>query len=156
MPESTSVMVWAKITAAGRSPIIFVSSGVKLNSQRNILDILEAELLPWARQQLIVHIGLFNKTLVHHMAPKWIQAGFRPTFQHWLAKMNGPQGAQIWTLSIFLCGQFWRVRFAELLMIHWINWSWSCYKNGHWSLKKYCVPPVKLTRVDWSLSLKIK
>ena len=42
------VMVYAAITATGRSPIVFVPSGVKLNSQRCISDILEAELLPWA------------------------------------------------------------------------------------------------------------
>ena len=45
-----SVMVWAGITATGRSPLVFVPSGVKLNSQRYISDILEAELLPWARK----------------------------------------------------------------------------------------------------------
>ena len=43
-----SVMVWAAITATGRSPLVLVPSGVKLNSQRYISDILEAELLPWA------------------------------------------------------------------------------------------------------------
>ena len=43
-----SVMVWAANTAPGRSPLAFVPSGVKLNSQRYIWDILEAELLPWA------------------------------------------------------------------------------------------------------------
>ena len=41
-----SVMVWAAITATGRSPLVFVPSGVKLHSQRYISDILEAELLP--------------------------------------------------------------------------------------------------------------
>ena len=41
-----SVMVWAAITATGRSPLVFVPSGVKLNSQGYISDILEAELLP--------------------------------------------------------------------------------------------------------------
>ena len=61
MPESTFVMVWAAITATGRSPLAFVPSGVKLNSQRYIWDILEAELLsralkhfdgaPWTLQQ---------------------------------------------------------------------------------------------------------
>ena len=45
-----SVMVWAAITVTGRSPLVFVLSGVKLNSQRYISDILEAELLPWARE----------------------------------------------------------------------------------------------------------
>ena len=42
----TSVMVWKAVTATGRSPLVFVPSGVKLNSQRYISDILEGELLP--------------------------------------------------------------------------------------------------------------
>jgi hypothetical protein len=31
-----SVMVWAAVTATGRSPLVFVPSGVKLNCQRYI------------------------------------------------------------------------------------------------------------------------
>ena len=46
----TSVMVWAAVTTTGRSLLVFVPSGVKLNSQRYISDILEGELLPWARE----------------------------------------------------------------------------------------------------------
>ena len=46
----TSVMARAAVTATGRSPLVFVPSGVKLNSQRYISDILEGELLPWARE----------------------------------------------------------------------------------------------------------
>ena len=45
-----SVMVWAAITATGISSLVFVPSEVKLNSQRYISYILEAELLPWARK----------------------------------------------------------------------------------------------------------
>ena len=43
-------MVWAVITAAGRSALVFVPSGVKINSELYISDILEAELLPWAHR----------------------------------------------------------------------------------------------------------
>ena len=43
-----SVMVWAAITATGRSSLVFIASGVELNSQCYILD---AELLPWASKQ---------------------------------------------------------------------------------------------------------
>ena len=48
-----SVMVWAAIRATGRSSLVFVPSGVKLNSQRYISDILEAELLPWACKHFV-------------------------------------------------------------------------------------------------------
>ena len=48
----TSVMVWAAVTATERSLLVFVPSGVKLNSQRYISDILEGELLPWGPRAL--------------------------------------------------------------------------------------------------------
>ena len=44
-------MVWAAVTATERFPPVFLS-GAKLNNHRFIFicNILEAELLPWARQ----------------------------------------------------------------------------------------------------------
>lgn len=72
------VMVWAAITATGRSPLVFVPSGVKLNSQRYISDILGGELLPWARK----HFDDVPWTLQQDSAPSrgskmtqsWIRA----------------------------------------------------------------------------------
>ena len=43
-------MVWAAVTTTGRLPLFFVLSEEKLNSHRFICNILEAKLLPWARQ----------------------------------------------------------------------------------------------------------
>ena len=51
-----SVMVWAAVTATGRTPLLFVPSGVKLNSPRYIKDILEGCLLPWANK----HFDIFS------------------------------------------------------------------------------------------------
>ena len=42
-------MVWVIVTETGRSPLLFVPSGAKLNSQRYIADILKSCLLPWAK-----------------------------------------------------------------------------------------------------------
>ena len=63
-------MVRAAITATKRFPLVFVPSEVKLNSQRYISDILEAELLPWARK----HFDDAPWTLQQHSAPvTWLQ-----------------------------------------------------------------------------------
>ena len=48
--NSTSVMFWAAVTATGTSLPFFVPSGVKLNSSQYISDILQGQLLPWARE----------------------------------------------------------------------------------------------------------
>ena len=49
--NSQSVMVWAVVIATERSLLFFVPTGVKLYSERYVLDILEGCLLPWAEQQ---------------------------------------------------------------------------------------------------------
>ena len=38
----------AAVTPSGRTPLIIVSSGEKLNSERYVSNILESHLLPWA------------------------------------------------------------------------------------------------------------
>ena len=43
-----SVMVFAGITSNGKTPLIFVPQGVKVNSA-NYLDLLRTEVLPWAQ-----------------------------------------------------------------------------------------------------------
>ena len=56
-------MVWAAVTETGRSPLLFVTSGVKLNSQHFIADILEDCLLPWAKSTSKELPGSCNRTL---------------------------------------------------------------------------------------------
>lgn len=46
-PEQT--MVWAAVCASGKSPLVFVGKGVKINKDNYIKDILEGALLPWTR-----------------------------------------------------------------------------------------------------------
>lgn len=42
------IMVWAAVTADGRSPIVFIEPGVKVNAQYYRESILEVALKPWA------------------------------------------------------------------------------------------------------------
>ncbi|KAF2365470.1 hypothetical protein FHG87_003773 [Trinorchestia longiramus] len=48
--NAQSVMVWAAVTVTGRSPLVFVPCGIKLNSERYIFLILESKLLPGATE----------------------------------------------------------------------------------------------------------
>ena len=52
-----------------QSPLVVVPSGVKLNSQPSISDNLELNCFPGHASTLMVHLGLFNKTRLRHMAP---------------------------------------------------------------------------------------
>lgn len=46
-----SVMVWAAVTAEGRTPLVFIEQGVKVNQQIYRQKVLSRELIPWARKQ---------------------------------------------------------------------------------------------------------
>lgn len=46
-----SVMVWAGVTAEGRTPLVFIDQGVKVNQQVYRKKVLNDALLPWARKQ---------------------------------------------------------------------------------------------------------
>ena len=44
-----SVMVWAAVTANGRSPLVFVDQGIELKEENYQTDILEGSLLIWTQ-----------------------------------------------------------------------------------------------------------
>ena len=62
-PES--VMIWAGICATGKTPLVFVGKGVKINQEVYQRDILEAVVLPWAR----THFGNSFWTFQQDSAP---------------------------------------------------------------------------------------
>ena len=69
-------MVRAAITADGRSPLVFIDRGVKINAEYYRENILEGALKPWARK----HIGHRLWTLQQDSAPsQWARAT-----QEWL------------------------------------------------------------------------
>lgn len=44
-----SIMVWAGICASGKTPLVFVDPGVKINKNYYLQEILQGALEPWAR-----------------------------------------------------------------------------------------------------------
>lgn len=59
------VMVWAAVTADGRSPLIFLESGVKVNATVYRESVLEGALKPWAHK----HFGIRPYTFQQDSAP---------------------------------------------------------------------------------------
>ena len=101
----TSVMVWAAVTATGRSLLVFVPSGVKLNSQRYISDILEGDLLPWARK--------------HFEGAPWI-------LQQDSAPSHGSRMTQRWIqahILAFISKEDWPPRSPDLYTLDFSMWS---------------------------------
>ena len=66
-------MVWAAVTETERSPLLFVTYGVKLNSQHYIANILQGCLLPWAKK----HVQGVPWSLQPLALPKSPSPGFR-------------------------------------------------------------------------------
>lgn len=48
--KPASIMVWGGITSSGRTPLVFIEQGAKLNSQMYVKAILEKTLKPWAKK----------------------------------------------------------------------------------------------------------
>lgn len=101
-----AVMVWAGICATGKTPLIFVDQGVKINQEVYRRDILEAEVLPWARR----HFGQKSWTFQQDSAPahrarntqEWCKANF-PRFitpQEWppYSPDLNPMDYSIWSI----------------------------------------------------------
>lgn len=61
----SQVMVWAAVTADGRSPVVFIEPGVKVNATYYRENILEGALEPWARK----HFGRKEWTFQQDSAP---------------------------------------------------------------------------------------
>ncbi|GFW32533.1 DDE_3 domain-containing protein [Trichonephila clavipes] len=53
-----SIIVWDGISASGKTPLVFVEEGVKINQKVYQRYILEAVVLPWAQK----HFGKTNWT----------------------------------------------------------------------------------------------
>lgn len=59
------VMVWAAVTADGRSPLVFIERGVKINAEYYREKVLEGALKPWATK----HFGRRRWTFQQDSAP---------------------------------------------------------------------------------------
>ena len=100
-----SVMIWAAVTPSGRSPLVFVPSGVKLNSERYVSDILESHLLPWADK--------------HFQGLPW-------SLQQDSAPSHGSKMTQTWIqrkIPSFISKELWPARSPDLNPLDFSIWS---------------------------------
>lgn len=56
-----SVMVWAAVTSNGRSPLVFIEKGVKVNQQVYQQKVLNDALIPWTRKQFGTNSWTFQQ-----------------------------------------------------------------------------------------------
>ena len=88
--NSQSVMVWAAVTTTGRSPLFFVPTGVKLNSERYVSDILEGCLFPWAEQQFKDESWTLQQDLAPSHGSKFTQSWILRKISSFTSKEDWP------------------------------------------------------------------
>ncbi|KAF2344942.1 hypothetical protein FHG87_024302 [Trinorchestia longiramus] len=97
-------MVWAAVTATGRSPFVFVPSGAKLSSERYIYLILESKLLPWVTEYF---------------------QGSRWNLKQDSAPSHGSSVTQIWiqrNIPSFISKYVWQARIPDLIPLDFSIW----------------------------------
>lgn len=87
---SKSLMVWAGICATGKTPLVFINSGVKINKDVYQKDILEDVVIPWAKK----HFGNQHWTFQQDSAPshraKAVQEWCRTHFPDFISSQEWP------------------------------------------------------------------
>ncbi|KAF2357103.1 hypothetical protein FHG87_012141 [Trinorchestia longiramus] len=98
-------MVWAAVTATGRSPLVFVPCGVKLNSERHISLILKLKVLPWATE----HFRDSPWSPQHDSAPSHVSN----VIQTWIQR----------NILSFISKDVWPVKSLDLNLFYFSIWS---------------------------------
>lgn len=101
-----SVMVWGGICASGKTPLIFVEKGVKLNKENYLRDILQSVVLPWSQQHFENQFWTFQQDSAPSHGAKivqqWCQANFSDiiTAQEWppYSPDLNPMDYSIWSI----------------------------------------------------------
>ena len=83
-------MVWAAVTESGRSPLVFVEQGVKLNQEDYRNDILVGSLLPWTKEYFKKRPWTFEQDLVPSHGAKKTQEWLSANFPNFISKEEWP------------------------------------------------------------------
>lgn len=90
---AASVMVWATVTETGRSLLVFVDDGIKLNQENYRTSILESALLPWAQKHFKNRRWSFQQDSASAHGAKKTQEWMTENVPAFIAKEESPQSS---------------------------------------------------------------
>ena len=83
-------MEWGGITYSGKTPLVFIDKGVKINKENCVKDILESVVVPWSQE----HLGNQRWTYQQDSAPahrtKQTQAFCKDHFLDFISSADWP------------------------------------------------------------------
>lgn len=85
-----SVMVWAGICASGKTPLVFVNPGVKINKNYYLQEILEGVLEPWARRHFRNREWIFQQDSAPAHKAREVQAWCQAHFPDFISSQEWP------------------------------------------------------------------
>ena len=88
--KPASVMVWAAISERGKTPLVFVPQGIKINKERYIEDILEGALIPWCNSVYGDEVWTFQQDGATSHTSRLTQQWCRDNCPSWISKEEWP------------------------------------------------------------------
>ena len=83
-------MVWAAVAESGKSALVFVEQGVKLNQENYRNDILVGSLLPWAKEHLKKRSWTFQQDSAPSHGAKKTQEWLSANVPNFISKEEWP------------------------------------------------------------------
>jgi inhibitor of nuclear factor kappa-B kinase subunit alpha len=88
--KPAGVMVWAGVTSNGKTPLVFVENGIKINANNYINDILEAVVLPWSQRHFGDQPWIFQQDSAPAHRAKTTQDWCRANFPDFINAQEWP------------------------------------------------------------------
>lgn len=83
-------MVWAGVTASGRTPLVFIDKGAKINAQMYLSEVLEAVVKPWAESHFKDTRWTFQQDSAPSHKAKTVQEWCKLNFPDFIASDQWP------------------------------------------------------------------
>lgn len=88
--KPAGLMVWAGVSTTGKTPLVFVQKGVKINADNYLQDILQAVVLPWARAHYSNERWTFQQDSAPAHRAKTVQDWCKKNFPSFISAAEWP------------------------------------------------------------------